>query len=104
MPRRAREYLGLRLEGYNNIEASGGAGISPRTGSNYLKRFQEEVKRSDVVSIARSYGLDIGDVLKLTGELKKKNFTVGKCEIARALSLSIYTSTNTHTRGVKYEV
>jgi DNA repair exonuclease SbcCD ATPase subunit len=80
-PEKVGEYLGLRLEGYNNKEASSGAGISSRTGSNYLKRFREEVKRGDIVSIAKSYGLDIDDVFKLTGELKEKNFTVGKCEI-----------------------
>lgn len=70
------DYFRLRLEGHSNIQASERVGFSSRTGTNHLNRVKDEARRSGLVSVARSYGLDIEGLVKLGGDLRKNGLRV----------------------------
>jgi len=56
-------------------------GFSSRTGTNYLKKFGDEVRRGGLLSVARSYGLEIDDLFKLGESLKKNSLSVEECNV-----------------------
>ena len=75
------EYLRLRLEGRSNSQASSHVGFSSRTGTNHLKNIREEAGRSGLLSVMRSYGLEIDDLFKLGGKLKENGLRVEDCNV-----------------------
>jgi hypothetical protein len=75
------EYLRLRFEGHSNSQASSRMGFSSRTGTNHLKNIREEARREGLLSVASSYGLEIDDLFKLGGELKKNDLSVERCNV-----------------------
>ncbi len=79
------EYLRLRLEGYNNSQASSRVGFSSRTGTNHLKNIREEAGRGGLLSVVRSYGLEIDDLFKLGGELKENDLSVEECNVGLSI-------------------
>ena len=80
-PEKVSEYLSLRMEGYDNKEASSLTGFSSRTGSNYLRSFREDAKRGGIMRAARNYGLKVDDLFKLAGQLKENGLTVDRCGV-----------------------
>lgn len=75
------EYLRLRLEGSSNSQASSRVGFSSRTGTNHLRNIREEARRSGLLSVVRSYGMEIDDLFKLGGELKENGLSVEDCNV-----------------------
>ena len=43
---------------------------------NHLKKVREEARRGGLVSVVRSYGLEIDDLIKLGGGLKENGLSV----------------------------
>jgi len=75
------EYLRLRFEGSSNSQASSHVGFSSRTGTNHLKKIRKDAGRNGLLSVARSFGLEIEDLFKLGGELKENGLSVEECNV-----------------------
>ena len=75
------EYLRLRIAGHSNNQASKSVGFSSRTGTNHLKTIREEARRGGLLSVVKAYSLEIDDLFKLGGELKKNGLNVKSCNI-----------------------
>jgi len=90
-PEKIGEYLGLRLQGHSNSQACSQLGFSTRTGTNHLKKIRAEARKRGVISVMKSYELDIDEMFKLGRDLKDNDIKVEQCTVGFAIA-SVLTS------------